>query len=61
LYIFHPEISTLLGFYAAWNGRFLPTLRDTVSVHLQGSCLTLEDRNSGLSRNVGKKIVVYAA
>jgi hypothetical protein len=32
IYTFHPEISTLLGFYAEYNGRFLPTLRDTLSV-----------------------------
>jgi hypothetical protein len=32
LYTFHPEISILLGFYPEYNGRFLPTLRDTLSV-----------------------------
>lgn len=32
LYTFHPEISNILGFYAEYNGRFLPMLRDTLSV-----------------------------
>ena len=28
---FHPDICARLGYYAAWNGRFLPTFRDNLS------------------------------
>jgi len=43
--ILNSEISTLLGYYAAYTGHSLPTFRDTLSVL---------SSNARMSRNVGK-------
>ena len=53
----------VLGFYAAWNGSFLPTLRNNLSVPYSRikqsflGYLTLEAGIDRLFRNVGNTII----
>jgi hypothetical protein len=63
-----PEISALLGYYAALSGSSVPTFRDKLSV--LSSCvkkflildfLTFEDGTDRLSQNVGTELPVNAA
>jgi len=58
------ETCSLLGYYAASSGNFLPTFRDNLSVASSGvknSPLTPEDGTDRLSQNVGKKLPLLAA
>jgi len=64
------EIFTVLEFYAAYTGSFIPTLRYNLSVSYSKvkqsrkdilECLTLEDGTDRSSRNVAIKLPVYAA
>jgi hypothetical protein len=62
-----PANYTLLGYYAASSGNFLPTFRDNLSVPAVGfknrkeRFLNLTAGTDMLSRNVGKKLPVLAA
>jgi hypothetical protein len=49
------EIWTLLGYYAAYNGNSLPTFRVNLSIP------SSRDETDRLTRNVGKKLPLYAA
>jgi hypothetical protein len=69
------EIRALLGYYAASKGNTLPTFRENVSVPSSSveksktkksnseilDVLNLEDGTDMLSRNVGKKLPLFAA
>jgi hypothetical protein len=60
------DIYALLGHYAAWSGNLLLMFRDYLSVPASRmkkawlDFLTLEDGTDMLSRNVGKKLPLYA-
>ena len=51
------EIWALLGYYAAYNGNSLPTLRDN---QLAPSSRALEYGTDRKFRNVGKELPLYA-
>jgi hypothetical protein len=62
------EKCVLVGYYAANNGNFLPTLRDSLSApssRLKNpttkEILTFEDGTDRLSCNVGNKLSLIAA
>ena len=54
------EDCTLLGYYAACSGNFLPTFRDNLLVPSSMFNLKPEDGNNRESRNVGKKLPLHA-
>jgi hypothetical protein len=61
------ETCSLLGFYIAWNGNFVPTFPNNLSVpssevkQSRAFCLTLEDGTDMLFRNIGTELPFYAA
>ena len=57
-----------MRFYASYNGKFVPMLRDNLSApssvvkqFKKNGVLTLEDGADRLSRNVGTESPIYAA
>jgi hypothetical protein len=54
------EICALMGYYAAWNGNFLPTFRDKLWAKKTEGSLTLEDGARRLFRQVGIELTLYA-
>jgi hypothetical protein len=55
------EICAVLGFYAAYNGSFLPTFRDNLSVPIFKGQALQEDWTEILFRKVGNKLAIYAS
>ena len=63
---YNKDICAVLGFYATYNGSFLPTFRENLSgpssrFKQSKNSLTHEDGTDRLFRNVGKKLPFYAA
>jgi hypothetical protein len=55
------EFCSILGYYAAYSGNYVPRFRDNLSVPSSRDFLTFEDETYKLSPNAGMELPLYVA